>query len=396
MRSRQSVSDKFSTFLKFQADRFGGWVTDAKLRRSMQTGLRLYSQTESSENFWAIYWHKQWCQQQQTSQIPLGHLSAYLQEACYWSVFRAMTRLEATQHKLSDCFQVAIAEVPKILKTCDPEGHATLKTYASKAFGNIIRDLLRHSREADLCTDWGLLLKLSRKQFTEALVSAGLNSQVIERYLLAWTCFESTYLPTKSPKLRQLPPPEKSTWEAIATLYNSQRQQLKPPGEECNAKTIESWLVSAASRVRAYQYPSVKSLNMPKLGQDSGELQDDLQDTRQDSLRALIAQEEEDEREMQRSQINNILQNALANLDPTIQELLQLYYQQGLTQQQIAKQLGIQQYNVSRKLSKARETLLLVLTRWSQETLHILPTSNVIKSISTILDEWLQERLLSQ
>lgn len=145
------------------------------------------------------------------------------------------------------------------------------------------------------------------------------------------------------------------------------------------------------SRVRAYLYPTVTSLNAPRLGQDAGELQDDVPDTGHDSLLAdLIADEETQVRQDQQTQINVVLKDALAQLDPTLQELLQLYYQERLTQQQIARQLTLQQYAVSRKLTKTRELLLLALTRWSQETLHISPTSNVVKYISALLEEWLQ------
>jgi DNA-binding transcriptional regulator LsrR (DeoR family) len=85
-----------------------------------------------------------------------------------------------------------------------------------------------------------------------------------------------------------------------------------------------------------------------------------------------------------------LLEDAIAKLDATGQKLLELYYQQALTQQQIAKELAIQQYTVSRKLSKTRESLLLTLTSWCQETLHISVTSDVVKYISTVLEEWLQ------
>jgi DNA-binding transcriptional regulator LsrR (DeoR family) len=69
---------------------------------------------------------------------------------------------------------------------------------------------------------------------------------------------------------------------------------------------------------------------------------------------------------------------------------LQLYYQEHLTQQQIAKKLEIQQYNVSRRLTKTRETLLRAVVQWGQTHLHISPTSDVMSSISAFLEEWLE------
>lgn len=404
MQPRQSVVDLFSTFVQFHADSFGGWATDSRLRRNIQAHLsqqlaivtqtREHPQKEpQSDLFWAVYWHKNW-QQHSDKTTAIGHLSAYLQEPCYWSAYKAMTHLSRSRYRVSDCFQAAIAEVPKILKARDPDYPGSLKTYASQAFSNIIRDFLRQSREIDLCSDWGLLLKVSRKRLIESLKNAGLNREQIDQWVLAWSCFESVYLPTKSPKLRQLPPPNLEMWNAIALRYNQQRHQLDSPGSEANSERIEQWLTACANRVRSYLYPAVSSLNVPKFGEDSKEFQDELPDPNRDSLLTeLIYQEERQERQTQRSQVAQVLEAAIAKLDQSSQELLQLYYKQNLTQQDIAKQLGIQQYTVSRKLSKARESLLLALLSWSQDVLHMAPSSNVGKQVSTILEEWLTQNM---
>jgi RNA polymerase sigma factor (sigma-70 family) len=216
---------------------------------------------------------------------------------------------------------------------------------------------------------------------------------MIARYLLAWTCFEAGYVLSNSGGIRKIQRPSRATWEAIANLYNTQRQtQLNPPGDECTPETLEKWLLYCANQARSHLYPKVTSLNTPKLGQDAGELLDDLPDTTSESLLAnAIAQEETETRQTQQTQLNTVLTSALEQLDAEAKTLMQLYYCQGLTQQQIAQQLEMKQYTVSRRLTKARESLLLALTRWSKETLHISTTSNVVKHISTVLEEWLQD-----
>jgi hypothetical protein len=60
MRPRQSLTEIFSSFIQFEADRFSGWATDFKLRRSMQNYLVQIPEVNSSENFWALYWYKLW------------------------------------------------------------------------------------------------------------------------------------------------------------------------------------------------------------------------------------------------------------------------------------------------------------------------------------------------
>jgi RNA polymerase sigma factor (sigma-70 family) len=390
MNPRQNIIEIFSTFLQFEADRFSGWATDARLHRNMKACLNNFSQSKDSERFWAIYWHKSW-QKDEKKDVALAHMSAYFQEPCYWTVQKLMPKLQGTKEQISDFFQVAIASVPKILKACNPDVSGSLKAYASNAFGNIIRDYLRQTREIELCNNWGLLLKISRKRLTESLENAGLNPTTIEYYLLAWTCFESIHLSRKTPNVRQISTPEASSWQEIVNAYNRMRHQLTSPGKECTKETLERWLIDCGNQVRKYLYPTVKSLNASKPGYEEGELQDDLVNTFQESLLAEWIQEEEQLARLDRkSQINAVLTAAINKLDSSVQKILQLYYQQGLTQQQIAQELAIQQYTISRRLGKARESLLLTLTNWSRDTLHISVTSDVIKYISTILEEWLQ------
>lgn len=81
---------------------------------------------------------------------------------------------------------------------------------------------------------------------------------------------------------------------------------------------------------------------------------------------------------------------AIAQLEPQVQEILQLYYAQELTQDKIAKQLQIQQYTVSWRLKKAQETLLRFLANWSKNSLHISVTSDLLKIINTLMEEWLK------
>lgn len=406
MRSRQSIVDMFSTFLRVEDDLPKGWMTDAKLYRSIQSAIAAQSSEQQSEPFWALFWHQCWWNEQggkasassprstsDRSSIVLGHLSAYLQEVCFWSARTVKSHASGIQYSVSDFFQVAISELPKILNGCDPMGSASLKTYATSAFGNTIRDFLRQRRDIDLCNDWGLLLKLSRKRLIEALTAAGIDAHTIEQYVLAWQCFSVLYIPPKSPGLRRTAAPSPEVWKAIVDRYNQLRStELSQPDEACTASTIERWLTYCTARVRAYLYPSMASLNAPKAGFDSGEWQDDLEDSNRESslLSEMIVQEEQQERQDQYQQMNTVLVDAIAALDATTQHLLQLYYREKLTQQQIAKQLEIQQYTVSRKLTKTRETLLLALARWSQETLQTKLDSTTIKNISPILDEWLQ------
>ena len=387
MQRRQGIVEIFSTFIQFDVDKFSGWITDPKLRRSIKNALQK-SPNRESVTFWALYWHKVW--QTQSNSVALAHLCAYLQETCYWSArkFALNFKGDAT---LPDYFQIAIARLAKILKTFNPEYSSHLKSYAELAFKRIIKDELRLRRETDICSDWGLLHKLSRKRLVKSLQNMGLNTQIIESYVLAWECFKELYTGDNT-NIRQLNQPDAQTWEAITHLYNTERlNRLNLPTPAINHQTIEKWLLSAASSVRNFLYPKVISADSPLSEGEDSTLLDILPGDGETSLLAEIIQQEETANlANQQIQLNQVLQQAITALDTHSQQLLQLYYSEQVTQKEIAAQLNIKQYTVSRRLTSIKKSLLLTLTQWSQNTLHISPKSDVIDAINTSLEEWFQ------
>ncbi|MBW4455813.1 MAG: sigma-70 family RNA polymerase sigma factor [Nostoc indistinguendum CM1-VF10] len=385
MQPRQGIVEIFSTFVQFDVDQFSGWATDAKLRRSMKVCLE--SSTEKSDTFWALYWYKVW--QTQSSAVALAHISAYLQEVCYWTA-RKFALNFPTQSSVADCFQMAIAHINKILKTFNPQYSSHLKAYAELAFESIIKDALRLCREADICSDWALLHKLSRKRLVQSLQNAGFNAESIESYVLAWECFKELYTGDNT-KIRQLTKPDAQTWEAISNLYNAERlSRLSSPTAAVNQQTIETWVLSSAKAARTFLYPKFVSADAP-LKEDDGNLLDILRvDLQTSLLTEIIEQEEAANMRSQQAQLNQVLSQAIAALDAESQKVLQAYYVQQLTQQEIAAQLEIKQYTVSRRLSSIKKSLLLTLTQWSQNTLHISPKSDVVDAINTSLEEWLK------
>jgi RNA polymerase sigma factor (sigma-70 family) len=386
---RQSIIEIFSTFIQFDFDRFNHWATDPRLRRNMKRHLEQVSSKEISENFWAVYWHKSW--QNQPKGLAREHLSAYLQEICFWATNKTMTGFTSTQYTISDCFQVAIAGIDKVLKGFNPQQGYNLKNYASITFSNLIRELLRQRQEVDICSDWALLRKLSQKRLEESLKNAGLTKDTIVRYVLAWNCFKTLYVPSQASSTRRLSKPERKSWEKIVKLYQQESKGKLPESEEVvTPETLEKWLTACVKAARAYLYPSVTSINQPRSGEGSGEIVDNLPGEVDDSLLTeMIVEEEQAYRNQQQSQISQVLLEAINHLDPDERKLLELYYAQKATQTEMAQQLGTKQYNVSRKLSKARKTLLKSLAQWSKETLHISLTSDVLNGISAVLEEWL-------
>lgn len=383
MQPRQSIIEMFSTFLQFQSDRPSDWATDFRLRRSMETCIKKMPDAENSEHFWVLYWFNIW--RSQALSIAKEHLTAYLQEPCYWIAKKTVASFASSQYTLSDCFQIAITQIDKVLKGFNPSQGFLLKNYASTTFSCVIRETLRQRHEVDICTPWGLLRKISQKRLVESLQTAGLSSTGITNYVLAWNCFKTLYVPKQANTTRQLSRPDNETLDAITSFYNTQSCQ------KVDSQTFANWLLNCAKATRNYLYPNVTSINTPANGQESGELLDYLPNIEQDSLLTqLILQEEEQQRLSQQGEIHKVLVRLIAELEPHTQKLLQLYYGKGLTQQQIAQQLEMKQYTVSRRLTKARDSLLLKLAQWSRDNLHISVTSDVLKHSIILLEEWLQ------
>ena len=391
MRTRQGILEHFSTFLQLQGDTFKDWVTDPQLRRSMKTGLSQYPQ-EESEFFWVVYWHRIW--QTQTSPLAAAHMTAYLQEVCYWTARKLALKL-AGNYSIADFFQTASIHIDKVLKNFNPQISSSLKSYAELVLSGVIKNQVEKQQEIGICTDWSLLHKTSHKRLVEALQFSGENRETIARYVLAWNCFKELYAPKPDQTARRLGKPDSETWQAIARVYHAEQLSQLSTAQPYSPEALEKWLLTCAKAVRTFLYPTKISIHTPLPGQETGELLDHLPATLQDSLlTAAIVKEEIEIREAQSIQIQAVLAAALTQLDTEAQSLLQLYYQQGLTQQQIAQQLGIKQYAVSRRLNRLRQTLLLTVARWSQETLHISLTTPVLDSMSHTLEEWLTAHYL--
>lgn len=384
MRPRVSIIDLFSSFLRFGADRVEGWVSDRRLQRSMEMSMtQLSAPPTDDERFWVLYWYHAW--QKSPDSIARDHLTAYLQESCYWAANKTQTHYASVSYALGDYFQIAIAQVEKVLRNFNPQQGIQLKNYANAVFYSAIKETLRQRQETDICTPWALLRKLSHKRLETALTQGGLSTPMIIQYLLAWNCFKTLYTPAATPfSTRQLERPNAEIWEAIASCYNQNREHYPA----ISPTQLEQWLLHCVKLARAYLYPQTYSLNAPKSDLDQ-EWLESLNIPVDSPLTQLIAQEDYQQQYQQQQQLCTVLKQHLQQLDVTDQTLLKLYYGQNLTQQQLATQLGLKQYTISRKLTKIRSSLLGALARWSQESLHISIASNVLKDMSVVLEEWL-------
>ncbi len=361
-----------------------------KLRRSIQNCLTHTSQTQQqlSRNFWALYWHHIWLEQSANqSQLARHHLSAYLQEACFWAAHKGAALHPSSQGSIADHFNTVWIKFDQVLQGFRSDQGTSLESYAATVFARAINVSLRQLGIADVCSDWGLLRKVSQKLLVETLAHAGHEQTAITRYIALWSCFKEIYTPTQPTATRQLPQPEPAVWQAISDVYN--REHLQPNEPMCTGDNAERWIIASAKAARSYLYPATRSLDQPKPGQDETPL--DLADPdTYPLLDTLILAEAQQERIVHLQQFHTVLYKALSTLNQEALRILRLYYHQGLPQQNIAQQLAIKQYTVSRRLTRSREKLLKILIDWSREHLHISLNLEQLDTMHEILEDWLR------
>lgn len=391
MHPRTDTLAMFSTFATFAGDRFDTWRSSPRLARSMQKRLLQGHVPDKSEQFWALYWFRL----RHEHPDAAGHLWAYLQEPCFWAADGITRRFTTVQCSPADGFQIAIANVDRILDRYDPDFGSNLKAYAHTAFGNCIRDQLRQQQEVNISSDWGLLRRVSQTQLTQALLTAGFVQ--LEAYILIWRCFKAICIPDLSRSTaRGLSTPSQQQFEAIAQRYSQMCHGLSPDlttvksgTQGVDTQRLAMELSKLATIVRTYLNPTVVSLNQPQYDDHSGEEPINTLASDSTPMTELMASEDDGQQQQWTQQINQVLKAAIANLDAPSHNLLVLYYQQKLTQTEIAQQLHIQQYQVSRKLRRIRQQLLFKVATWGKETLHIPPESAILANVSEVIHEWL-------
>jgi RNA polymerase sigma factor (sigma-70 family) len=392
---RNTVTEMFSTFLRLEAGRFGDWIPDAKLRRNMQACLERYPGELHSEEFWVKYWHRLWKEQTpEPADLARMHLFAYLQEPMYWAAAQMLKKITSTQRHLEDYFQDSTHYLQTVLKKFDPKW-GELKGFAGTVLLNSLRADVRRRGEASLCTVWALLRKVAKKRLVEAVGQEGFSKLLIDQYVLAWKCFKEAYVPVQLGGTRRLVELTPEQWEEIANLYNQERLNLVPPPPACTAIAIKQWLIRLEGIVRAYLYPTTRSLAVPTDGDSSSEI--DIPDRQGSPIDAWLEIEDGWSRQEQQTQAYQVLMTTLDSLDPEWKLVLKLYYCENLTLQKIAANLEKPYAWVQRRVARSQKRLLEALVEWGQTVesrgeVNIPLDSDQVKHKGAVLEEWLEIR----
>ncbi len=391
MKPRSDLFDLFSTFIQFSEDKFGGWLTDLRLRKNVERISQQEEFKSINEEFLALYFYRQWLHH--PNSLAKNHLLAYLQEPCYLTALNVFRRFPHLPYTLSDYFQICLANYEEILRYYRPNQGTSLANFAKLGFRTILNNSLRQKAAADICTDWALLRKTSRKRLIASLQEAGLDFFTIQQYCLLLSCFQKVYTPSEKKTSQKLNSPPPSVWEKIITAYQQQLKnypQLSDNASQISPGKCAKILKNCAQLIRQYLYPKTVSLNATINSQgESKELLETIASEKSSPLQQIIETEEAGIREKVSKNMQEIVTQTLRQLPCELLQILELYYRDNLTQKSIEQQTGMRQYNISRKLAKAREILLKNLMAWIRDNLDIHITLDNVKDINLILEEWL-------
>ncbi len=329
---------------------------------------------EAKENFWTQYWLKE-ALKENPDQLAKGHLSAYLEETCYWTAITTAQKLTNSGFTWMDCFQIAraaAAEPMKFFAKYD-SNRSRFHTYSQLKLKTAILETIRAGREKEKYSQAGLLRSLTKTLLKKSLEKAGIRESQLPQYLLAWRCFKEIYIPTKAAGSQKLLWPDAKQLEAIANRYNQLRLHYSL-SEPIGTSQLETLLLTCDKAVRDSTAPSVSSLD-----------ESDMQ----------LAAPEEDfwgtespDREWQ--EISSILSQTFAALSSNEQKMLQLEPGLGIKQADIGKAFNLKQFQVSRQLDRTKRVFVKAVAQWSKEQLNINLIPQQIEAIANQIDEWLE------
>lgn len=394
---RTEIVELFSTYLSWDMGRPAGWIADAQLQSSIEQSLGRLAQADASRRFWVLYWHRIWQDDQtvgaEARRLAARHLCAYLQEACYRAARRASTRFTSTRFEVFDLFQIGMLKCDRVLRGFQPERGDSLDNYAISVFHSIIGEALRQHQEADISSPWALLRRVTQRFLSASLGQVPYDARTIRCYVLAWICFRELYCPAPRRDSARLADPDSATWQSVCALYHRESfGQGLAAGPPPTPQLLEQWLRQCAVAVRAALVPDVRSLGGAPGDSTALDRLETLPVVQQPSeFERLIAEEQEQEREALHERLNALLGEAIIQVQAQAdRDLLQLYYQSGMTQSEIGERFGIRQWTVHRRLKRLKAQLLEQLAPRCAQVLHRPLSLALLEAIGTVLEEWLQ------
>ena len=373
---RHTSAEKFTQFLVGN-----NWHTDPRLRANMQKLIKKHP--DRHEESWFDYFLKQFQDEVSSllqKNLAQQHLQAYLEEVCSWCARRVKSKLEGFfPHITVDyCLQEArvIAYKNKFWQKYNSSFKKPL-AYAYRKIELSLREKIFADHKDRPSSDYGLLVRTSKKSMSEALQGDGFGEQQLSQHLLVWQVVKNI--------AADLPRNGNGVRAVIKEPTSEQFTEICRQCQDLGAKTMNLLQVQEIISHCIKALKSRKKIVETPL--PPGELPEtEIHDYDSDEL--LSSPEN--------SRILGILLGgSIASVDSLIKNLprgitekllLLSYGVAGVNQAVIGKELGIPQYQVSRLLTKAKTCLIKELVILSKQHPKIKLDIDYIDSLGDEMD----------
>jgi DNA-directed RNA polymerase specialized sigma24 family protein len=298
--------------------------------------------------------------------LALKHLASYFERECYYAAKTVWLKSKDwSWDEYLCCARVFIYNFDnllRLLRSYDFSLRTSLDTYIQQTLIQVIQS------EAGIgkFSRWRLLVEKSDIELREALQRFGYQEPNISQYIFARKYFKKVYRFHKvnNPAIRKpgqkWPEPDINDFQAAAECYNAEKYLSSAPhevsaGSNISQEQIQAWMKICISALQNYP----KSVN-PQLIDDlfsQGEIELEKPDTIAEDFGTLAKE--------LLQKINSNFCEQLKILKPEQHKIILLYYGAKFKQNQVAKQLQVNQSVISRRLDTIKIKLLKTMVEMS-------------------------------
>ncbi len=394
---RENNIDKFSMYLMLNTQNGRltlQWKYQPYLKRNMElyqqmnhVFSKLCSQRDKGTGL-ALFWRNVLLNEAQPTSywepknkghLAWEHLASYFEEKCYWAAKQICQGQDETS-SWEEYFYLAKVMIYNSVKLREillkyDFNKANIETYVLE----ILEKNIKAEAEINRFSRWRLLCKKSDVELKEALQIMGHSQPQIFQLLFARKYFKQVYLFNKiknsNRKIgKKWLDPEQEDFEKAAQCYNAEKMLPSAPHEvSANSSYVTSEQIQASMELCIFALQNYPKSVLPQFSIDAlqtigreakSEVKEDISELEVQDV--LVAELLEDEQQDLTKATNSALLRQLESMKPDYQKLLLLYYGFGLSQQQLAANLGLNQSSVSRYLTKSTIKLLETVAGISQ------------------------------
>ncbi|NEO57980.1 MAG: sigma-70 family RNA polymerase sigma factor [Okeania sp. SIO3B5] len=384
----RDIKAKFSTFFNIEekSNKLGiiNFQTVPKLAKNFDGIFQSYP--EVNEEYCAKFFVKE-VQTKNKNKLEKEHLSAYLEESCYWLATQELNQqLAPIKWQELDCFQEArkiAAEPSKIFAKYNFTDTSVI-TWAKRQIKHQVRQIAYVGKEFCKYATWSAPKYLSEKMLIEALqTKSNINTKKeIDSCTLAFKSYKAVYRSKPEKIGGKLAEPSKKQWEDIKNYYNKlcsrynnklSSDNSEPLEEITDFQQIKDTIIACEKVARGY------CCTLEYVEKNS-------------TLEKMISvnyppQETESE---EQKQIISVCLSEFSKLTPECQKLMQLYYGLNISQTEMSEIFGMHQSQICRKIKEREKKLLIALEKWCQANLEITPNEGIIEERRQFLKDWLK------